>query len=217
MPRMEDPAVGALRALLDREGGAQVVGNVIGANWRSLYQIVSGRKLRSGRTKGVGRELREKLERHYPGWLIMSLPGTAENPGQYISTGQTITPVSPVVAHSVRQPHQRLTPPKVSWEAVVTIALPQEFETELPDNAMAPEAPKGARVIMLKRADAEPGDWVLVTDSLGQHYFREYRLVRPGQWVAHALNPAYLPLDSEVHGLRVLAIFDGMRGRRSRR
>lgn len=61
------------------------------------------------------------------------------------------------------------------------------------------------------------GDFVLVADHKDVHYFREYRQIRPGHWQAHATNPAYLPLDSERDGLRVLAVFDGMRGRRSSR
>ena len=98
--------------------------------------------------------------------------------------------------------------------------LPAEFETTLQDNAMAPPAPKGARVIFL-RADtcepAEPGDWVLVFDRDGAAYLREYRRQRPGRWEAHAVNPAFLPLDSERDGLVVAAIYDGMRGRRAPR
>lgn len=93
--------------------------------------------------------------------------------------------------------------------------LPGEFETELPDNAMAPEAPRGARCIFLRGVAPEPGDWVLLRDADGTLYCREYRALRGGQWRAHALNPAFLPLDSATHGLQVLAVFDGMRGRKA--
>lgn len=93
--------------------------------------------------------------------------------------------------------------------------LGPELETQLPDNAMAPEAPRGTRVIFVTGVDPEPGDWVLVRDDAGNHYCREYRQVRPGQWEAHARNPGFLPMDSERNGLSVVAVFDGMRGRRS--
>jgi hypothetical protein len=95
--------------------------------------------------------------------------------------------------------------------------LPSEFETELPDNAMAPEAPKGARVIFITGLAPEPGDWVLLRDREGQTLCREYRMSRGQAWEAHAVNRAVAPLHSETDGLVVLAVYDGMRGRRAPR
>lgn len=92
-----------------------------------------------------------------------------------------------------------------------------EFETTLPDEAMAPDAPKGTRVIFITGVEPEPGNWVLLRDAEGQHYCRQFRQSRPGQWEAHALNPGYLPLDGARDGLRVVAVFDGIRGRRAPR
>lgn len=92
-----------------------------------------------------------------------------------------------------------------------------EFETQLPDNAMAPEAPKGTRVIFITGTEPEPGDWVLIRDRAGLYYCREYRQLRPGQWEAHARNPGFLPMESERDGLHVVAVFDGIRGRRAPR
>lgn len=99
----------------------------------------------------------------------------------------------------------------------MSIELPREFETQLPDSAMAPEAPKGARVIFLAGPNPEPGDWVLLRNSMGELHCREYRLVKTGEWEAHAINRAYLPMHSERDALVVLAVFDGIRGRRSAR
>lgn len=93
--------------------------------------------------------------------------------------------------------------------------LPGEFETELPDNAMAPEAPRGTRCIFITRLTPEPGDWVLLRDASNALYCRVYRLLRADHWEAHALNSAFLPLDSKRDGLRVVAVFDGMRGRKA--
>lgn len=90
-----------------------------------------------------------------------------------------------------------------------------EFETQLPDNAMAPEAPKGTRVIFITGPSPEPGDWVLIRDGAGQCYCREFRQRRPGSWEAHARNPGFLPMDSQRDGLQVIAVFDGIRGRRA--
>lgn len=218
-PAMTDPAVRALVELLKREGGEVVVGTVIGANPKSLYQIAAGRLLKSGRQKGVGRDLRERLERHYPGWISLGAeqtPATGEERSPYRTTGQTITPSGAGQSQPMRLTYRNMAPTKVGWEALLKADLPSEFETSLPDNAMAPEAPKGTRCIFVTGHDPEPGDWVLLADRGGQVYCREYRVLSPGRWEAHAVNRAFLPMRGE-DGLRVLAVFDGWRGRRSAR
>lgn len=78
---MSDPLVIALTRLCGGKGRAAAarraeVADQLGVNEQSLYQIVSGVKLSSGRERTVGRELREKLDRHFPGWL------TAEDAAQ---------------------------------------------------------------------------------------------------------------------------------------
>jgi hypothetical protein len=66
-----DPDVMALRHLV---GGSvarrREIAAVIGCNEQTLYQIVRGIPLQSGRLRGVGRALREQLDRHFPGWRI---------------------------------------------------------------------------------------------------------------------------------------------------
>lgn len=121
------------------------------------------------------------------------------------------------VAQYLSHPHGQHAPKHVAWGALMQSELTHEFQTELPDSSMAPELPSGARVIFIAGAEPAPGDFVLVRDRHGNHYCREYKLQRPGVWQAHALNPAYLPLDVERDGLEVVAVFDGVRGRRSRR
>lgn len=205
---MTDPIVSAFRALLLREGGSKEVARVIGFNEQYLYQIDAGIKDAKGNSKGVGKQLREKLERHYPGWLALA--------AYSIGTGQTITPPSAGESQPMRPFSSRMAPPKIGWEALMSSEdLPEEFETELPDNAMAPEAPRGTRCIFIKATNPEPGDWVLLRDADGALFCREYKLLRRGHWEAHAINGAYLPLDSQRDGLRVLALFDGQRGRKA--
>jgi len=121
------------------------------------------------------------------------------------------------VAREMSHPGQTVTPPHFAWDDLMHTPLETEFQTIAADDAMAPEVPRGARIIFVPGVQPIAGDFVLVADNQGVHYLREYRQLRPGHWQAHALNPAYLPLDSEHDGLRVLAVFDGMRGRRSSR
>lgn len=205
---MSDPAVKALIQLCEEHGGWKAVGLTLDVNPQTVYQIVTGRLTESGTVRGVGRKLRERLEEHYPGWLHLA--------GDASSTVETITTPGSGMSQPVRPFPQRMAPPKLAWEALVSIdEFPHEFETELPDNAMAPEAPKGSRCIFITGATPEAGDWVLVRDAVGNLYCRAYKLLRPGQWEAHAVNPYFLPLDSVRDGLRVLAVFDGMRGRKA--
>lgn len=213
---MDDPAVAALVELLRREGGEAVVGAVINANPKSLYQIASGRRLKSGKPKGVGRQLREKLERHYPGWLSLASTALGERPAGYAAAGK-VAPLNPGSARTRIPLQARIAPPKIGWEALSMSDLPPEFETELPDNAMAPEAPRGTRCIFITACQPEPGDWVLLRDAGGRIHCREYRVLPDGQWEAHAINRAFLPMRSHSDDLEVLAVFDGHRGRKSAR
>jgi hypothetical protein len=214
---MDDPAVRALRLLLAREGGAKLVAATIHAHDKTLYQIASGRLLKSGRSRGVGRELREKLERHYPGWLQRDDDMAQEPPPKWSAAVQTITPASTGRSHAMRLAPSILAPPTIEWSKIMQEDLPPEFQTALPDNAMAPDAPRGTRCIFVTDATPQPGDWILVSDAEGHIHCREYRVVSPGRWEAHAIHRAYLPMHSEEQGLTIIAVFDGMRGRRSAR
>lgn len=63
-----NPDVAALQRLCEREGGTKTVAEAIGVNDQSIYQIVTRKTLLSGREKGVGPNLRDKLNARYPGW-----------------------------------------------------------------------------------------------------------------------------------------------------
>ncbi len=117
------------------------------------------------------------------------------------------------VSHIIRE----AAPPYLQWEQLMKGPLEAEFQTQMPDASMAPEIPRGAQIIFVTGVAPEPGDFVLVADADDRTYVREYRELKPGHWQAHAINPAFLPLDSAEHALRVLAVFDGIRGRRARR
>lgn len=66
---MFDQTTEALKLLVEREGGYIVVADEIGANDQSIYQIINGVKLPSGRPKRVGPSLRARLSARYPNWL----------------------------------------------------------------------------------------------------------------------------------------------------
>ncbi len=60
--------VAALQALCERAGGFKAVADAIDVNDQSIYQIVTRKKLPSGREKGIGPSLRDKLNARYPNW-----------------------------------------------------------------------------------------------------------------------------------------------------
>jgi hypothetical protein len=217
---MSDPTIVALKRLIVREGGYKAVARVIGANPQSLYQICAGVRNPSGKPKGVGQKLRERLQRHYPDWMLLGSDVLMESPARFdagADIGARLHTFSTNIHSHPTKRSVKMPPPKMHWESLMTAALPPEFETELPDNAMAPAAPSGTRVIFVTGVTPEAGDWVLLTDKLGTLACREMRIVRPGHWQAHAVNPAVMPMDSVRDGLKVLAVYDGMRGRRAPR
>jgi transcriptional regulator with XRE-family HTH domain len=118
------------------------------------------------------------------------------------------------VAQSLSHPLYQDVPTTMKWGDLRMGNLPAAFGVHLPDDSMAPEAKAGALVWFERDLDPRPGDWVLVFDATGHPYLREYRQRRPGQWYAHALNPAFEALEPERDGLKVAAVFVGMRARR---
>lgn len=120
------------------------------------------------------------------------------------------------VAHPLSEAKFEDAPTVIAWERILKEPLKAEFQTLMPDASMEPDVPRGARVIFVTGEEPVPGDWVLCKDSDSNLYLREMRQIRPGRWEAHAINPAFLPMDSERDGLSVVAVYDGVRGRKGR-
>lgn len=70
MDDFRTPEVESLKTLCDKNGGFRAVATAIAVNDQSLYQILMGVKLKSGRPKGIGPSLRDKLNQRYPGWNV---------------------------------------------------------------------------------------------------------------------------------------------------
>lgn len=58
-----------LIGLVSREGGFKVVAASLSVSEEYLRQIIRRYKLPSGKARGVGPQLRKKLDRIYPGWI----------------------------------------------------------------------------------------------------------------------------------------------------
>jgi transcriptional regulator with XRE-family HTH domain len=104
--------------------------------------------------------------------------------------------------------HPRVkTPPLLTLEGVQSVeTLPDVFVIEMPDNSMAPKAPRGCQATMQPSNHPEFGNAALVRTGSGRVFFRECRLNADGSWTAYALNPAFPSLHSTEHGLAVVAV-----------
>lgn len=146
------------------------------------------------------------------GWTVDRLVADDWTPEQPPSEGVGAHPV----AHDLSLNRRDDAPVRIEWDRILKDPLKREFQTTMPDASMEPDIPRGAGIIFVTDLQAAPGDWVLIRDRDGNPFVRELRQVKPGRWQAHALNPAFLPMDSDADGLEVLAVFDGLRGRKAR-
>lgn len=79
-----DPLVESLRALCREEGDYTVVAERARVSAANLWQILNGVKLPSGKPRGVGPNLREKLSAAYPDWMTRrSSTAAGEPPADY--------------------------------------------------------------------------------------------------------------------------------------
>jgi len=208
---MEDPAIAALQALVTRtEGGRAAVAAAIHANEQTLYQILARIPLKSGRPRGLGRDLRERLTRAFPNWLDAPT-GAALHTLDRSSPPYLQGAMKSEQAQSVSLTPFNL-PTLLTWEGLMLMDdLPELFSLAMPDDAMAPRIAKGTVLIFGKNATPTPGAGVLVKDREGRPYVRRYRQGRGNSWEAQAINEtAFSVLDSERDGLSVVAVLQGM-------
>lgn len=126
-----------------------------------------------------------------------------------------------IPAYSARQAHLMSHPghdaPALTWEQLMQAEkLPSLFRVSLVDNALADELHAGDEVVIDTTANAAAGDFVVVRDRDGQLYVRMYRERRAGEWSAHAMNPAFEPMESVRDGLTVVGVVVEERRKRRR-
>ena len=109
-------------------------------------------------------------------------------------------------AHDM-SPRPFTLPVQITWEQLMqTKELPERFVVETPDDALAPNLPRGTAVVFERASAPQPGECVLVQDSRGARYMRRYVQGVGGAFTAQALNDAYVTLESGRDGLTVLAV-----------
>lgn len=116
------------------------------------------------------------------------------------------------VAHDLSQARNSESLPKVKWEDLMTADLSRPFELEVLDDALADEIVKGsvARFHPAGSRAPIPGRPVLLRDRDGNYYLRDFAQ-GPGQrWKALARKSGFTPMDSEEHGLEIIAVMKGV-------
>lgn len=83
---------------------------------------------------------------------------------------------------------------------------PTLFRIALPDNALAPDLFAGDELTIDTSLTPMAGDIVLMRDAAGNHYARQYRIKRPGEWSGHPTNPAFEPLDAARDRLAIVGV-----------
>jgi len=156
--------------------------------------------------RGVSKQgalLAEQLLGVRTSWL---LSGT----GDMLPAGRLVPPNPWGVAHDMAHPPYTV-PPSVTWEDVMKAKepLPNEFVMAVPDDALAPQTPRGILLIFSTLLPPEPGKGVLVEASDGRRYVRRYGEGLGGEWEAQARNDAYVTLKSGRDGLALLAVVSG--------
>ena len=101
----------------------------------------------------------------------------------------------------------RTLPVRITWEHLMqSKELPERFELEAPDDALAPNIPRGTVVTFERAGSASAGRCVLVQDRRGAWYMRRYVQGAGGTFKAQPTHDAYVALDSESDGVQVRAV-----------
>lgn len=87
-------------------------------------------------------------------------------------------------------------------------ALPKRFKLPMPDDAMAPDTPRGLVLHFSTEAAPVIGHGVLVQDAAGGRHVRRYAQGLGDAWRAEARNSAYMTLHSDA-GVQLLAVVTG--------
>lgn len=97
-------------------------------------------------------------------------------------------------------------PSQITWEDIASMTeLPARFTVQMPDDSLAGHIDRGTGLIFERDLAAAPGKTVLVEDSDGNRFIRQFASVRGDHWRAISRSPVYATLDSIEHGLKVLA------------
>jgi hypothetical protein len=117
--------------------------------------------------------------------------------------------VKGAVDHVVIQAENYSDPPLTLWSDLVGADLTKPFRLPVIDGALGPELFPGCIARFDPFRKPEPAWPVLVRDRDGNHYLRDYQTGAGGRWQAVARQRGFEALDSETHGLVIVAVMRG--------
>lgn len=163
----------------------------------------------SGRPRGIG----DKIARHIESTLKLT-PGWLDTPQTEVpTTGDSLPPQTGAridMAQAMSESRNYSDPPRFTWGALMTADLTQPFELEVVDEAFGAEIPAGC-VMRLDPSRKPRAGWpVLVKDSAGSFYLRDYQEAAGSRWQAVARVRGFAPLDSIDNGLEIVAVMKGV-------
>jgi len=115
------------------------------------------------------------------------------------------------LAHPLSVARNYSDPPRLQWGNLMGADLSQPFELEVIDDALGDEIRRGciARFHPAGAVQPAPGRPVLVSDREGNYYLRDYQAGAGDAWQAVPRARGYATLDSETHGLTLVAVMKG--------
>lgn len=113
------------------------------------------------------------------------------------------------VAHSVSDFAPIVQLQILTWGELMRADLSKRFGLLLRDDALAPDYPAGTTIRFDATREPRPGWPVLVKDSAGSFYVRDYIEGSAGRWKAEARQRGYASLDSAADGLTLVASMFG--------
>lgn len=132
---------------------------------------------------------------------------TGWTPSQHPPEGVIVRPVAQDLIH----PQSEDDLPQHTWEFILSVPasdLPKRFRAAMPDDALAPDTPRGLVLHFSTEAGPVIGHGVLVQDAAGGRHVRRYAQGLGGAWRAEARNTAYMTLHSG-DGVQLLAVATG--------
>jgi hypothetical protein len=99
---------------------------------------------------------------------------------------------------------------RLTWEKLTMGDMNERFEVLLPDDALAPDFPKGTVMRFDPKREPRPGWPCVVKDEQGKFYARDYGVAAGSEWTATARARGYAPLSSNANGLELVASMYGV-------
>lgn len=177
-------------------------------SWAELGRVIDAtdQAMHNWKSRGVP-AARHKAIAGALGWSVDRLIADNWTPAQPATAGVSVHPVAQNVIQL--RPHDES--PLHAWEFILSVPatdLPKRFRAAMPDDALAPDTPRGVVLQFSTELSPTIGHGVLVQDAAGGRHVRRYAQGLGDAWRAEARNTAYMTLHSG-DGVQLLAVVTG--------